>query len=91
VLLAGGDVNLGRSVGRRILSDAVFDPFERLRPLLERAHVRFSNLESPLSDQDGETRHPTRPLSFSGPPEGARLLASAPFDVVSVANNHIWD
>jgi poly-gamma-glutamate synthesis protein (capsule biosynthesis protein) len=91
VIVAAGDVNLGRGVGQRILRDPNFDPFEHVRPLLSRAHLAFANLESPLSDQNGETESPTRPLTFVGPPEGAALVARAPFHVVSVANNHVWD
>jgi len=91
VLMASGDVSLGRDVGQRILRDAGFDPFAELRPLLSRADVSFANLESPLSEQNGETEHPTKPLTFVGPPSGAALLARAPFHVVSVANNHLWD
>jgi len=90
VLVAGGDVNLGRKVGQRILRDASFDPFVGIRPLLSRADIAFANLESPLSDQNGETEDRSR-LAFVGPPRGAELLARAPFHVVSVANNHAWD
>jgi poly-gamma-glutamate synthesis protein (capsule biosynthesis protein) len=52
--------------------------------------VTVANLESPLSDQNGETEDRER-LAFVGPPEGAELLAKAPFHLVSVANNHAWD
>jgi poly-gamma-glutamate capsule biosynthesis protein CapA/YwtB (metallophosphatase superfamily) len=90
VLVAGGDVNLGRKVGQRILHDAAFDPFAGIRPLLVQADVAFANLESPLSDQNGETEDRSR-LAFVGPPRGAELLARAPFHLVSVANNHAWD
>jgi poly-gamma-glutamate synthesis protein (capsule biosynthesis protein) len=91
VVFAAGDVNLGREVGQRILRDASFDPFADLRPLLSRADLAFANLESPLSDQNGETQHPEKRLVFVGPPGGAALVARAPFHVVSVANNHVWD
>jgi poly-gamma-glutamate synthesis protein (capsule biosynthesis protein) len=89
--MAAGDVSLGRDVGQRILRDAGFDPFAEIRPLLSRADVSFANLESPLSEQNGETEHPTKPLTFVGPPSGAALVARAPFHVMSLANNHVWD
>jgi poly-gamma-glutamate synthesis protein (capsule biosynthesis protein) len=89
--MAAGDVSLGRDVGQRILRDAGFDPFAEIRPLLSQADVSFANLESPLSEQNGETEHPTKPLTFVGPPSGAALVARAPFHVVSLANNHVWD
>jgi poly-gamma-glutamate synthesis protein (capsule biosynthesis protein) len=91
VIFAAGDVNLGRAIGQRILHESTFDPFDDLRPLLSLGDVSFANLESPLSDQNGETEHPTKPLVFVGPPGGAPLVARAPFHVVSLANNHIWD
>jgi poly-gamma-glutamate capsule biosynthesis protein CapA/YwtB (metallophosphatase superfamily) len=89
--MAGGDVNLGRAVGQRLIHEPRFDPFEHVRPLLARADLAFANLESPLSDQNGETESPTKPLTFVGPPSGAAAVARAPFHVVSVANNHVWD
>jgi poly-gamma-glutamate synthesis protein (capsule biosynthesis protein) len=91
VVFAAGDVNLGREVGQRILHEASFDPFADLRPLLSRADIAFANLESPLSEQNGETQHPEKRMVFVGPPSGAPLVARAPFHVVSLANNHVWD
>jgi len=91
VVLAGGDVNLGRGAGRRILEDSNYDPFREISPLLEQADLRFVNLESPLSAQKGETQSKTNHLIFTGPPAGANTLARAGIDVVSIANNHAWD
>jgi poly-gamma-glutamate synthesis protein (capsule biosynthesis protein) len=90
-LIFGGDVSFGRTTGRRLVDDPSYSPLSALIPLFYTAHVRFANLESPLSDQKGETEHPSRPLTFNGPPSGARALARAGFDIVSIANNHIWD
>ena len=91
VIFAGGDVSFGRAVGQRVLRDASFDPFDDLRPLLAQGDISFANLESPLSDQNGETQHPVHRLVFVGPPSAAPLIARAPFHVVSLANNHVWD
>lgn len=91
VLVAGGDVNLGREAGQAILKDPNYDPFVNLAPLFESGDLRFVNLESQLSDQDGETQSPLNRLIFTGPPGGAKVLARAHIDVVSVANNHAWD
>lgn len=90
VILAGGDVNLGRGLGRRILRDPSVNPFAEIAPYLASADLRFVNLESQLSDQQGETQS-LNPLVFTGPPGGADLLARAKIDLVSIANNHIWD
>lgn len=91
VLLAGGDVNLGRSVGQRILRHGAPDTFAGLAPDLSRADVSFVNLESTLSEQHGETQSPHHKLVFTGPPAGAELLRNAGIRFVSVANNHQWD
>ncbi|MFO0587154.1 MAG: CapA family protein [Polyangiaceae bacterium] len=90
-LIAGGDVCLGRSIGQALLKDPAFDPFESVKRLLSTADLRFVNLESQLSDQKGETQSPTMKLKFTGPPSGADALARAHIDVVSAANNHMWD
>jgi poly-gamma-glutamate synthesis protein (capsule biosynthesis protein) len=91
VIVAGGDVNLGRECGQAILHDPQYDPFRYLGPIWGDADLRFVNLESQLSDQDGETQSPRNRLVFTGPPGGAETLARAGIAVVSTANNHAWD
>ena len=61
MILAGGDVNLARGAGRRILEDPRYDPFREIAPLLASADLRFLNLESQLSDQGGELQSPDNP------------------------------
>jgi poly-gamma-glutamate synthesis protein (capsule biosynthesis protein) len=90
-VLLGGDVELARATGRKLLADPSYDPFATLRSFFARADVRFVNLEGPLSDQHGVTMSPTNPLIFTGPPSGAEALARAGISVVSTANNHAWD
>lgn len=91
VLVAGGDVNLGRAQGQMILEDPAYDPFRHIRGWLAGGDLRFANLESQLSDQKGETQSPHHKLVFTGPPGGADVLKAAGFDIVSLANNHAWD
>jgi len=91
VLLAGGDVDLSRLTGQRILQSPDLDPFTAVRPWLSSADLRFANLESQLCDLGGKTVSEHNRLIFAGPPQGAPVLARAPFDVVSTANNHAWD
>jgi poly-gamma-glutamate synthesis protein (capsule biosynthesis protein) len=91
VIVAGGDVNFGRECGQAILANPAYDPFSFVRPLFQDADVTFVNLESQLSDQNGETQSPRNRLIFTGPPGGADVLARAGVDVVSTANNHAWD
>lgn len=91
VLAAGGDVNLGRSCGQRLLSDPDYDPFRGIARTWADADLRFANLESGLSEQHGETQSPHHGLVFTGPPSGAEALLRARVGVVSTANNHAWD
>lgn len=91
VIVAGGDVNLGRECGQAILADPKYDPFHKVAPLLRDADLAFVNLESQLSEQKGETQSPYNRLIFTGPPGGGATLAQAGIDVASTANNHAWD
>ena len=82
-----GDVMLGRRVGRAIADDprAVFRP---LAGRLSRADVTVGNLESTLSTAGRPTQGGD---SFGASPRVLRGLASAGFDAVSLANNHVGD
>lgn len=91
VMIAGGDVDLSRGTGQKILRNPEYDPFVNIRPLLSAADLRFANLESQLSDQNGITGHKDNPLVFTGPPGGAEVMSKGAFDIVSTANNHAWD
>jgi len=63
--------------------------FHEVRDLLESVNVSVCNLESPLTD-DG-TPHPTKQIVFRSSPENASALTYAGFEMVSLANNHVWD
>jgi len=86
-----GDVNLGRTVGQELVKGNLQFPFQLVKDTLSRADVVFVNLESQLSDQNGETQHPKYNLIFTGPPSGARCIKEANVSVVSTANNHAFD
>jgi poly-gamma-glutamate synthesis protein (capsule biosynthesis protein) len=90
-LLAAGDACFGRLLGQEILKNPAFDPFESSARLFGAADIRFVNMESQLSDQKGETQSLTQKLVFTGPPGGADALARGHVDIVSAANNHMWD
>jgi len=91
VILAAGDVEMGRAMGQKLLREPAFNPFTTVASLLSNADVRFANLEGPLSEQGGETTSRSNGLIFTGPPVGADALARGGFTVVSTANNHAWD
>jgi len=90
-LIAFGDVNLGRTVGKMILKGDTLLPFQKLAGMLASYDVVFANLESPLSDQNGETESPGSNYVFTGPPAGAWSLKRGGVSVVSTANNHALD
>ncbi len=90
-MIAGGDIFFGRIVGQVLLAKPETDVFAAVQPWLDAADLRFGNLECQLSDQKGVTVHPENRLVFTGPPSGADALARARFDIVSLANNHMWD
>ncbi len=90
-LILFGDVNLGRMVGQELVRGDTGYPFRFVNGTLSKGGVVFVNLESQLSDQDGETQHPKYNLIFTGPPSGAASLRQANVTVVSTANNHAFD
>lgn len=90
VVVAVGDVNLGRSIGRQLLAGRKSFPFDRVRDEISGADVAFANLESQISDQRGVTEGSSNYV-FTAPPVAADAIADAGFDVVSTANNHAWD
>jgi poly-gamma-glutamate synthesis protein (capsule biosynthesis protein) len=90
-LLAFGDINLGRAVGQEILNGDTLYPFAAIQDSLQGYDLVFGNLESCLSDQDGETQDPGNNLVFTGPPAGAMALRRAGVNIVSTANNHALD
>jgi poly-gamma-glutamate capsule biosynthesis protein CapA/YwtB (metallophosphatase superfamily) len=87
-LLFGGDVMLGRGVGRVAARDPA-SVFAGIRLAVSSADLAVANLESPLT--------PRPHLASAGPnalearPETARLLAAAGFDDLGIANNHAGD
>lgn len=90
-ILLGGDVNMGRNIGKKIIAGDINYPFAHISDTLKDADITFVNLESQLADLGGETQSPTNEFRFAGPPESAQSLANAGIDIVSVANNHMWD
>ncbi len=84
-----GDVMLSRGVGRRMKAENDFKfPFRLVQATLATADLTFANLECPVSDQGTEQGHL---YSFRADPRAIEGLLFAGFDVVSVANNHMYD
>jgi poly-gamma-glutamate capsule biosynthesis protein CapA/YwtB (metallophosphatase superfamily) len=87
-LIFGGDVMLGRGVARlaRLEPAAVFGG---IRPELAAADLTVANLESPLTTRPHDPAH--GPNALEGRPATARILTSAGFDAMAIANNHAGD
>ena len=90
-LLALGDINLGRRVGRILLTGDTLHPFVNVTPEFSRHDIVFANLECPVSEQGGRTEHPRNNLIFTAPPVAAWSLQRGGVTVVSTANNHALD
>ena len=83
-----GDVGLGRSVNFKIHQYDFRYPFASTAALLRSADLTFANLEGPLVAGCPLT---TSGMRFCAPPENIQSLLFAGIDLVSVANNHIFD
>jgi poly-gamma-glutamate capsule biosynthesis protein CapA/YwtB (metallophosphatase superfamily) len=88
-LLFAGDIMLSRSVGdlMKAKNDWLW-PFSRIASVTASADLAFANLETTIST--GGAAHGCT-YCFRTDPRAVAGLLSAGFDVVSVANNHIWD
>ena len=89
VMLFVGDIMLSRSVGSRM--EAVGDykySFLEVGDVLRSADLTFGNLEGPISDR-GHNQGSI--YSFRADPRVIEGLVFAGMDVLSLANNHIWD
>jgi poly-gamma-glutamate capsule biosynthesis protein CapA/YwtB (metallophosphatase superfamily) len=82
-----GDVMLARRVGRSVAADPRA-PFRPLARRLSRAEITVGNLESTLSTAGTATQGGD---SFGATPRVLAGPASAGFDLVSLANNHVGD
>lgn len=84
-----GDIMLGRAVeAQMMLHDDFRYPFLEIAEELLSADVLFGNLEGPISLR-GE--NVGSKYSFRFDPRVMDGLVFAGFDVLSLANNHIWD
>jgi poly-gamma-glutamate synthesis protein (capsule biosynthesis protein) len=90
-LFAVGDIMLDRGVRYMVKKQGGGDfkfPFLKIADYLQKADILFGNLESVISDKGVKVGSI---YSFRAEPEAIGGLTYAGFDVVSVANNHIFD
>lgn len=88
-LIAVGDIMLARAIGHIMAehNDWTY-PFRELREMTTAADLAVGNLEGPISErgvQQGSI------YSFRADPRTITGLTDAGFDVLTVANNHMWD
>lgn len=88
-MLFVGDIMLSRAIGSAMAkrNDWTY-PFALIGDYVRNADLTFGNLEGPISDRG--TRVGSI-YSFRADPRVVEGLTFAGFDVVSVANNHMWD
>ena len=87
-LEAVGDIMLARTVGRKVLSEGPQVVFAGVQAALDGADVLVGNLECAIT-AGGSSQ--SKSYTFASPPETAKALALAGFDVLSLANNHAMD
>ena len=88
-----GDIMLARGYeqgGGIIPTQGVEAIFEPTLPYLgQAADISVANLECPLTTY--WEHHPTKTIYFKGSPENAAGLQFAGIDIVTIANNHVYD
>ncbi len=89
ILLFTGDIMLSRAVGDIMERTGNWDyPFLNIAEFLSSADITFGNLEGPISAGGVKVGSI---YSFRADPRVIQGLKSAGFDVLSIANNHIFD
>ena len=88
-LAAVGDVLLHVPVHNAARQAGGYDRlFASVRDSLSAADITFANLETPIAPLTGG---PSKPFVFNSPPSVLGALKRAGIDVVSYANNHVYD
>lgn len=86
-----GDIMLDRGVKESIKKNGngdFFYPFFHIADDLQKYDILFGNLEGPISERGEKTGNK---YSFKMSADAAEGLASAGFDILSLANNHMGD
>ncbi len=88
-LMFVGDIMLSRQVGSRMEKENNWQwPFLKIADSLKEADILFGNLEGPISDKG---KNLGSIYSFRTDPRAVEGLNFAGFDVLSLANNHMFD
>lgn len=88
-LLFVGDIMLARGVATQTKkANDYAHPFRLIADTLKEADLTFGNLEGPISARG---KNQGSKYSFRADPRTIEGLSLSGFDILSVANNHIWD
>lgn len=87
-VIAVGDVQLGRGVGRSIAKHGAGHPFAHVARLTSRADLGIANLECALSAAGILIQ---KRFSFKADPAAVEGMARAGFNIAILANNHSLD
>jgi len=88
-LLFVGDIMLSRDVGKVMKAmNSYAYPFLKIADEIKEADLAFGNLENPISNRG---KNQGSVYSFRADPKVIDGLKFAGFDILSLANNHIWD
>jgi poly-gamma-glutamate capsule biosynthesis protein CapA/YwtB (metallophosphatase superfamily) len=85
-LAAVGDIRLDGPIAA-VASGDPGRPTADVRDLLS-ADLLFGNLETPVTTRGSKT---PKTWNFRAPPKLLSIVRSAGFDVLNIANNHVWD
>ena len=85
-LIFGGDVMLGGFIDSALEKNK--NPFSNLESTIKNADIAFCNLEGPFTKSEKKIK---KEFNFKVEPEKVKYLSEAGFDVVSLANNHLYD
>lgn len=84
-----GDIMLSRKIGEIMAARSDWQyPFREIKNFLAEADLSIGNLEGPISSRGAKVGSV---YSFRADPRAVAGLTGAGFDVLSLANNHIWD
>ena len=90
-LVAVGDIMLTRSIGRFINSNGPVVFFKYVQKAIRDSDIAFANLETTFTTRGKPIPNNDPNVTFRSHPNNAKVLKELGIDIVSLANNHIFD
>jgi hypothetical protein len=91
IIHAVGDINLGINFETSLVYEKELFPFQKVYKQFENADIVFGNLECPLTNNKNLKIKKNGAPSYKAPTVYAERLKKAGFEVINIANNHIFD